>query len=710
MKKHFRKKVVSGWRSAVGILSGVLVFLFALHSSLTTVYAQSCKPVPVGLVSWYPGDGNTLDVRSRTNGTLQNGATFAAGQVGQSSNLDGIDDFVSAPDSASLNFGTGAFSIEFWVNFNSTAGEQILVEKYVERLDSTSTGFTLTKASNNSILMAFTGGGVFQSFPLAILPNTWYHIAATRDASGTASIYLNGTFVAGNTNSSNVDSTSSLKLGHRGNPTDTPGSLDTRGFYLNGRIDEVSLYNRSLAPNEITSIVNAGSAGKCKPTATAAPNGLVGWWPGDGNANDIAGTNNGTLQNGAGFAVGKVGQSFWFDGINDVVQIPDSPDLNFSQTSPMSVEVWVYRTSGLEVQHFIGKRTGNCLPTSINYNYQLALNTTNGQGLLFAGESGGTGTVASSGQDLPVNTWTHLAGTFDGFTLRLYINGVLSATANGTIGAPNAAPLLIGGSGACNVFGGQIDEPAIFNRVLTPTEITSIYNAGVAGKLKDNATPTGANVSVNTRGDATVTFPNVSTAGTTQEIPLDASLFPPLPPGSFTGLAYDIATSASFTGNPTVCFNLPSFTPAQFANLRVVHFESGNWVMQTANSNTFPTLCSVPLSSLSPFAIVQVAPSAASVSVSGRVLTSDGRGLRNAIVTLTNRQGGVRNARSSSFGYYRFDDVRVGETYIIGGMSKQYRFAPQIISVADEMTEVNLVAEAAQERFYEKALQVKSKK
>lgn len=186
--------------------------------------------------------------------------------------------------------------------------------------------------------------------------------------------------------------------------------------------------------------------------------------------------------------------------------------------------------------------------------------------------------------------------------------------------------------GATAPFNGLIDEVSLYNRALTDVEIASIFNAGIAGKLKSATTPTGFSIadlqnSVNifspqvvntTIGDATVTFPTVTTAGTTQQIPLNTALFPALPMGTHTGLAYDIATSAVFTGNPTVCFNVPSFTPAQFTNLRVFHFEAGAWINRTATSNTFPTLCTQGLTSLSPFAIVQVNAVATSTATAER--------------------------------------------------------------------------------------------
>src|ERR1035438_688907 len=62
---------------------------------------------------------------------------------------------------------------------------------------------------------------------------------------------------------------------------------------------------------------------------TPAPSGLISWWPGNGSAFDVAGTNNGTLLGGATYAAGEVGQAFSFDGVNGAVQIPDSPSISF---------------------------------------------------------------------------------------------------------------------------------------------------------------------------------------------------------------------------------------------------------------------------------------------------------------------------------------------------------------------------------------------
>ncbi|HQY68773.1 MAG TPA: carboxypeptidase regulatory-like domain-containing protein, partial [Pyrinomonadaceae bacterium] len=88
---------------------------------------------------------------------------------------------------------------------------------------------------------------------------------------------------------------------------------------------------------------------------------------------------------------------------------------------------------------------------------------------------------------------------------------------------------------------------------------------------------------------------------------------------------------------------------------------------------------------------VTITVSAAGVLVAGRVLTSDGRGLRNATVTLTDSHGNRRTAITSSFGSYRFEDVEAGDTYIIAVNSRRYRFATRVVNVTDSLSDVDFV-------------------
>lgn len=87
------------------------------------------------------------------------------------------------------------------------------------------------------------------------------------------------------------------------------------------------------------------------------------------------------------------------------------------------------------------------------------------------------------------------------------------------------------------------------------------------------------------------------------------------------------------------------------------------------------------------------APTAANVAVSGRVFSPDGFGLRNASVSITDSHGNVRYALTSSFGYFRFDEVAAGETYVASVTSKRYTFAPRTVTPTDELTNFDFFPE-----------------
>lgn len=93
---------------------------------------------------------------------------------------------------------------------------------------------------------------------------------------------------------------------------------------------------------------------------------------------------------------------------------------------------------------------------------------------------------------------------------------------------------------------------------------------------------------------------------------------------------------------------------------------------------------------------VQMAPTAAPVSVSGRVMTASGRGIGKVRLTLTDSSGNVRIATTSAFGYYRFEDVRAGETYILSAAAKRYAFSQQtrVLNVNQVTDAVDFIADS----------------
>lgn len=65
----------------------------------------------------------------------------------------------------------------------------------------------------------------------------------------------------------------------------------------------------------------------------------------------------------------------------------------------------------------------------------------------------------------------------------------------------------------------------------------------------------------------------------------------------------------------------------------------------------------------------------------------------NATVSLTDANGAARTARTSAFGYFQFEDVEVGQTYIISVISKRYQFTPQTVSVFENIEDLNFTAQ-----------------
>lgn len=231
----------------------------------------------------------------------------------------------------------------------------------------------------------------------------------------------------------------------------------------------------------ILSIVRLAHA-QCDPP----PDEIAAWWAGDGNFSDNAGTNNGFGVNGVGFAPGIVGQAFDLNGVNQYVQIDDSPSLNPS--GAISVAAWLFL------------RQYKTFPSSDNIvvkdNFDLnkrdyvlqAGYTTNGSQISFTVFTS-IGRFDLYGGSVSISNWTHIVGTYDGQVGRIYQNGQLVGSValvltNGAVLNNTDTPLLIGGNNdqCCNrILNGLVDEVAIFSRALSSNEVAAMYAAGSAG-------------------------------------------------------------------------------------------------------------------------------------------------------------------------------------------------------------------------------------
>ena len=214
-------------------------------------------------------------------------------------------------------------------------------------------------------------------------------------------------------------------------------------------------------------------------TTQAAPptTGLVSWWRGDGNASDSWDSNNGSLLNGGSYSAGAIGTGFSFDGVDDHVRVADSPNLRL--TTAFTLAAWVNPASRGTYDEILSK-WGAVLPVDHN-GYTFAIHP-DGRSYVAASPDGNTGVSVLTTTAIPVNTWTHLTGTYDGSKLRIYINGVLNNETiyNGGV-FPTLDDLSIGGvvggaavGGGISFFHGKIDEVMIYNRALNGSEVLTL--------------------------------------------------------------------------------------------------------------------------------------------------------------------------------------------------------------------------------------------
>jgi hypothetical protein len=149
---------------------------------------------------------------------------------------------------------------------------------------------------------------------------------------------------------------------------------------------------------------------------------------------------------------------------------------NFAYTGnqPFSIEAWVKPVSLDAAMRAVAANVEAPYPYR---GWGLTLTNTNVDFSRVASQAAGW-THASSGSALATNAWSHVVGTYDGATLRLYVNGVLKSSAASPAAQENAnANFTLGGSGGARLQG-YLDEVAVYDRALTAAQVTNHYNKG----------------------------------------------------------------------------------------------------------------------------------------------------------------------------------------------------------------------------------------
>jgi choice-of-anchor C domain-containing protein len=221
----------------------------------------------------------------------------------------------------------------------------------------------------------------------------------------------------------------------------------------------------------------------CSPPAS----GIRGWWPLQGGAGDIIGTNAGVISGLATFATGQVGDGMVFDGVNNNVRVPAEVSLNVGAGPGLTLELWAKPTDAGTLQPLLEWNNNGAIGT---YLWIAA----SGNGALDANLIDANG--VEHPMNAPLNTvvsgaWQHFALTYDRTNgiAKLYRNGVMVLQRELGSFTPQTSWDLFFGSRGSYRFKGIMDEVSLYSRALTAAEIESIFTAGAAGKCVSASAP-----------------------------------------------------------------------------------------------------------------------------------------------------------------------------------------------------------------------------
>jgi hypothetical protein len=230
------------------------------------------------------------------------------------------------------------------------------------------------------------------------------------------------------------------------------------------------------------SVFTPKSSGKYNTNCVEPPSGLVSWWRGEGDTADSVGHHDGMFINNTVFVPGKVGQAFGFNGVDNLVAVPDSDEWTLG-SKDFTLDLWVNFNAIQNRTAFIGHDEGGGSTNKWIFWYDdLGDNGTPGPALRFhINPATGSRNPIFASWTPKVGQWYHVAITRNTTMYAMYIDGKQAATsANADVITDAAAPLTIGAAEGF-FFNGLIDEVHFFSRPLPSDEIQKIFHAGSEG-------------------------------------------------------------------------------------------------------------------------------------------------------------------------------------------------------------------------------------
>lgn len=458
---------------------GTAVRAFLLGGGTNQTSSNSIQ-LDKGLVGYWKLDGNTKDSSPfRHNGTMVGTATPAADRKGKATSaydMDGATNSIEVANTSKLDI-KRTVTMSAWVKMDSYNGKQwIPIFHKGAGTSANNRSYSMWVQNNGSIHISTTNGtlNTSGSSPAGSFTlNQWTHVAGVIDRnSGFIRFYINGTQVQNLSVplEDMASNTQPLRLGWTNEVSALYGRFD-------GMIDDARLYDRALNASEVQALAEGYS------TDLAVGSGeknLIGHWAMDGNTNDSSPIRAHGVKNAqttlAADRKGRANSAYSFDG-SAQIQVPYNA--KHRPTNRLTLSAWI---SPSDVTSTADQQIVN---NTENGGYALMFTLTDKVSMLV--ETGGSYKYASFARNtLPVDQWSHIAGTYDGSTVKLYVNGqqVDSQPASGVIGYPSTNnAICIGteaGSGNClnqKRYTGKIDDVRIYGRALSANEIKTQYES-----------------------------------------------------------------------------------------------------------------------------------------------------------------------------------------------------------------------------------------
>ena len=236
-------------------------------------------------------------------------------------------------------------------------------------------------------------------------------------------------------------------------------------------LDDIRIYNQALTAAGVSNLYSPLSAYWKLDEHSGATS------VADASGNGNTGACSGTACPNMGVS-GKVGMAASFNGTIDRITIPDSPSLRLNQ---FTIGLWVYpRQMKSDYQTLVMKSDSS--GSNRNYGLQIVPNSLRVRYSVWAGDCATRFAANSTGQ-LALNSWNHVAFTYDGTVEKLYINGVLDSS-NAAAAASlcqAAVPVNIGMDPTAFVpFNGMLDDIQIYNQALSTVSVSNLFSSPAA--------------------------------------------------------------------------------------------------------------------------------------------------------------------------------------------------------------------------------------